>query len=374
MNSLTEYDLTRRSRPALTQLAIEGFNDALNAGVILGLHVELSNGQKVEVLSDRSWRVVPSDEPKWETRVQPKANWSSARISAFAGRQVWSRPEKVITSPQLLPLVTRFWQQTWFLLLLLAICAVVLVFSVWLGLQLAVQSRSHRLLKRERDRIARDIHDDLGSGLTQLTLLGELVLRETPHSAETHSRLNTLCGKSRALLSSMDEIVWTVNSRRDTVPDFAAFICEHTQEFLNTTAMRCRLDVADDLPTIPLDLPARRNLLLAVKEAVRNAAQHSDGSEVLLQLRVVDQHLRVVVEDNGKGLPVKNPRDTRNGLLNMAQRLADVGGVCRMVSAPGKGCRIIFTLPLESPKLGRKWLSPLAQKILSLRKSIEPDP
>jgi signal transduction histidine kinase len=263
----------------------------------------------------------------------------------------------MIESPPILPQLIHFWQRGWFLAALLSVIALAVILSIRQGLKLAVQTRSHKLLERERDRIARDIHDDLGAGLTQLTLLGELVLRETPPGAATRTQLDSLCGKSRRLLGTMDELVWTVNSRRDTVQDFAAFVCEHAQEFLASTPIRCRLDVPDNLPPTPLDLPARRNLLLAVKEAVRNAARHSGASELFLQIRVTDEKLAVVLEDNGTHFNPPSARSARNGLRNMDERLSDIGGVCRVTATPARGCRVVFTLPL-SPRTLTK--NPLA--------------
>lgn len=354
-NDLTEYDLTQLMTPGLHVLAVEGFNDALAAGVIAGLSIQMSNGQQKDVLSDASWFVVPNDEKDWTTRHQPREDWNPAHIVGFAGKFDWQRPDRILSSPPLLPQIIRFWQRGWFLFALLAGSAVVLGFSLRQALKLAVQTRSNKLLERERDRIARDIHDDMGAGLTQLTLLGELVLRETPPGAATRSQLDSLCSKSRALLGTMDELVWTVNSRRDTVTDFVAFICEHAQEFLASTTIRCRLDVPDDLPPVPLDLPARRNLLLAVKEAVRNAARHSGASELFLQIRVTDQTVSVVIEDNGTGFKSSDASSARNGLRNMAERLADVGGVCRITAVSTGGCRVGFVVPLHSPTLTRNW-------------------
>jgi signal transduction histidine kinase len=227
------------------------------------------------------------------------------------------------------------------------------------------------LLERERDRIARDIHDDLGAGLTQLTLLGELVLRETPPGAATREQLDSLCGKSRRLLGTMDELVWTVNSRRDTVQDFAAFVCEHAQEYLASTPVRCRLDVPDDLPQTPLDLPARRNLLLAVKEAVRNAAKHSGGTELFLQIRVEDEKLVVTLEDNGTVFTGKAARRGRNGLRNMDERLSDIGGVCRVTATPTKGCRVAFSLPLRPVALTKHPFAAWVRKIFRRKQTSE---
>jgi|GEM_PF-251658 len=362
-NDLTEYNVTQLVTPGRHVLAVEGFNDALAAGMIAGLQIQMFNGQKMEIVSDASWWVVPGEEKNWTTRSQPRAGWKPARIVAFAGKFDWLRPKRVLSSPPLLPQSIYFWQRGWFLFSLLSVFAVAIVFSIRQGLRLTVQARSQKLLERERDRIARDIHDDLGAGLTQLTLLGELVLRETPPGTPTRGQLDSLCGKSRRLLGTMDELVWTVNSRRDTVQDFAAFVCEHAQEFLASTPIRCRLDVPHDLPPTPLDLPARRNLLLAVKEAVRNVARHSGATELFLQIRVIDEKLVVMLEDNGSGFDAEAAPSGRNGLRNMQERLSDVGGVGRITAAPGKGCKVVFILPLPSQRLAKKWFAALPGKI-----------
>lgn len=344
-NSLTEYDVTWWVAPGHHVLAVEAFNDTLDAGVVLGLRVKLSNGREMGVFSDTSWRVVANGDRDWKTRVTPDHAWPSASTVAYAGQGWWQYPFKIINVPPSPPAIKHFWQQAWFLILLLLICVLGMALSIRQRLQLVVQRRSQQLLERERVRIARDLHDDLGAGLTQLTLLGELLRRDLPVQGEMRGRVDDVCLKARQLLRSIDEVVWVVNPRRDSVRDFAAFISEHAQEFLATTPIRCRQEVADDLPASVLDLPQRRNLLLAVKEAVRNAARHSQATEVNLVLRVVEQRLEIAVEDNGHGF-VLNHDDRRNGLINMQQRLADVGGTCVVTTAPGRGCRIAFCLPL----------------------------
>lgn len=368
--SLTEFDLTPLMASGQHVLAVEAFNDAANAGVILGLQVELSNGQKLAVVSDPSWLVVPREVSHWESRRTPDAKWAPAQIVGFAGRQVWARPERIIPAPPLQPVVVRFWQQPWFLATLVTLCVVVAGFSVRQGLQLTVQARSHRLLERERARIARDIHDDLGAGLTQLTLEGELILRDTERATKTHRQVEALCTRGRALLGSLDEVVWAVNPRRDTVQDFSVFVCEHVQSYLGATAIRCRLDVPEVMPATPLDLPARRNLLLAVKEAVRNAARHSQGDEITLRVRVTSTQLTVAVADNGRGLPASEA-SSRHGLRNMQERLADIGGVCHVASQPGQGCQVTFTVPLAAPQPEpNRWVK-TARQLFARRKSSE---
>jgi len=345
-NNLAEYDITLLLSPGRHVLAVEAFNDTFDAGMILGLRIQLVNGRKLGVYSDASWRIASGNDRGWLARKQADAAWPAARVVGYAGKAWWQYPNKIIQVPPLQPAASHFWQQGWVLAVLLLACLTVAVLWLRQGFRLAWQARAQRLLERERARIARDMHDDLGSGLTQLTLLGELALRETAPEGEARDRLNQLCAKARLLLRSMDEVIWVVNPRRDTVKDFAAFISEHAQEFLASTAIRCRQEVAAELPALPLELPQRRNLLLAVKEAIRNAARHSGAAEVNLKVQVADNSLQVVVEDNGRGFSTIGAGASRNGLANMRQRLADVGGSLTLRTAPGQGCCITFLLPL----------------------------
>jgi len=231
------------------------------------------------------------------------------------------------------------------------------------SMQLAVQARSRNQLERERSRIASDLHDDLGAGLTQVTLLGEILLQEPSLNGAVRGHLQKLCGKARSALKAMDEIIWTVNPKRDTVHDFVAFILEYAQEYLSATAVRCRLDVPDQLPAIPLDLPTRRNLLLAFKEAVRNVASHSGATELFLKIDVTAETLSVGLLDNGIGFTLRDRPGVRNGVSNMQERLADVGGYCEIQAAPGAGCRITFTVPVrESGFSSKKWLANLVAR------------
>jgi len=212
---------------------------------------------------------------------------------------------------------------------------------------LTAQSKAQRVLQIERSRIARDIHDDLGARLTHLVLLGEVAQSELPAEARTRGQLNEICDKARELSHAMDEVVWAVNSQRDTLRDFATYVCKYAQFFLNTTPIRCRLDVEPGIPPALFDLPVRRNLFLAVKEALNNAAKHSEASELFVRIYRHNQKLTVVVEDNGRGFDPDQADATRNGMVNMIQRMNEIGGQFAVASQPGNGCRIEFTVPLN---------------------------
>jgi signal transduction histidine kinase len=127
--------------------------------------------------------------------------------------------------------------------------------------------------------------------------------------------------------------------------------------FLSNTTIRCRLDIQSDMPASVFDLAVRRGLLLAVKEALNNAAKHSGAKELLLCIYKEDEHVVVVVEDQGKGFDPSLLGNEGNGLQNMVQRLVDLGGTCHISSAVDAGCRVEFRMPLAHPaaRSGFSW-------------------
>ena len=348
--SLTEYDLTALLRPGRHVFAVEAFNDRLEAGLLAGLVISFMDGRVVEIGSDTNWWIVPREERGWERRRQPGPGWRPAVVVGAFGAAPWTtRPLAVTEVPPLRPLELRFWQQGWFQLTLLACCGATVVYCVGLMVRLAGQREAERLLQRERVRIARDLHDELGAGLTELLLLAEVARKEPGPWERVRESLEALCGRARALSVALDEIVWAVNSRRDTLRDFVSHTCKYAQSFLGQAGVRCRLEVQADLPAAPFALPSRRNLFLAVKEALNNAVKHSGAAEVFLILRCGRDRVTVIVEDAGRGFdPALLPAD-RNGLANLVQRMSEVGGHCVVESAPGQGCRVTLEVPLHPP-------------------------
>jgi signal transduction histidine kinase len=350
--TVTVYDVAQLLRPGRHILAVEGFNDSLKAGVILGFHAVLANGDNVDIASDRSWRVVPNDESHWQTRRSAPDTWRTVTIVGVLGVEPWWKiPTQFVNLPPLLPLSVHFWETGWFQISLLAACGLAGLTSFYLMTRLAVQTKAHRLLNLERVRIARDIHDDLGTRLTQLLLTGEEAQSRLPAKSEMREQFGQMCDGARDVLDAIDEVVWVVNSQRDTLDDFVIYICKYAESFLRSAAVRCRFDIQSELPEISLDMPFRRNLLLTVKEALGNAVKHSGASEVAVNVRLKGQALIAIVEDNGRGFDPREIDPSRHGLSNMMARMNDLGGHCRINSSPGSGCRIEFEIPLPSSRL-----------------------
>jgi len=353
--TVSVYDLSWLLAPGPHILVVEGFNDNDKAGVILGFHAGLANGQSVDVASDTSWRVVPNDASHWQTRREAPKEWRPVTIvGALGAGPWWPVPAQFVNLPPLHPILVHFWETPWFEIVLLVACGVGGLTSLCLTMQLAVQSRAHRLLRQERTRIARDIHDDLGTRLTQLLLVGEEAQSALPAESATRGQFSEMCENARSVLGAIDEVIWVVNSQRDTLGEFVIYVCKHAESFLRLALVRCRFDIQHELPDISLDMPFRRNLLLTIKEALSNAVKHSGANEVDVSIRMRGHALIASVEDNGCGFDAGRIDTARHGLRNMMSRMNDLGGHCRVQSAPGVGCRIEFEIPLPSTRL-HKW-------------------
>ncbi|MGL5017665.1 MAG: ATP-binding protein [Luteolibacter sp.] len=348
--SITEYEIGLLLKPGRHVLAVEAFNDNREAGMLFGLRIELADGKVIMIPSDTSWRVAPADLRGWESKKEAPADWAKAVVvSQFLPRNgLWQerRPTMTVKVPVLQPVELYFWKRGWFQAALWGFIVVTVLFCLRLMARLAVQSKAQALLNIERARIARDIHDELGARLTELALEGEVIQTELPAGSAVRPKLEALCEKARAASGAMDEVVWMVNSRRDTLRDFANFACRHAQRFLTPSPIRCRLDVDGDLPELVFELPMRRNLLLGVKEALNNAVKYSKAEEIFLRIHCHGQSLLVVVEDNGVGFDLELADAVRNGLANMTERMKELGGSCQIDTRPGAGCRVEFQVPL----------------------------
>lgn len=349
--TLSIYDLSGQLNPGTHVLAVEGFNDCDKAGVIVGMRIKLASGRILHLQSDKTWHIIPLSVSGWRTMTQPSPAWANAAFIANLRQSPWwGVPKTVAHIQELLPAPLPFWRTSRFQFILFAGCGFFIVIGLWLLIQLIIQSKTHRFLQVERDRIARDIHDDLGSKITQLLLTGESS-QIAPHA---HSRENAsagpilqMCEEARDILTTIDEIIWIVNSQHNTLTDFANHVCKYTERFLQSSPIRFRFDVEYELPRKTLTQLARRNLILAVKEALNNVVKHSHATELTVRIKLEGSTFNVVVEDNGIGFDCRQVDPDRNGLNNMALRMQEIGGNSEIISRRGQGCKVCLTFPLK---------------------------
>jgi signal transduction histidine kinase len=257
-----------------------------------------------------------------------------------------------------------FWQTWWFRTLLAVIVLgggglLVRTLSVRrLRRKLRVLEQKH-LLEQERTRIAQDIHDDLGASLTRIALLSELGQKHREEPSEIAADLSKISSTARDAVRAMDAIVWAVNPHNDSLDHFANYISHFAEDFFRLSPMHCRLDIPDELPEQPLSTEARHQLFLAVKEALNNVVRHSRATEVWLRVRCDNAELRVIIEDNGCGLPSGQPRTGHDGMANIRQRLERLGGHLDVTSEPGKGTTLAMRLSIE-PRSGNRRVNGIA--------------
>ena len=243
-----------------------------------------------------------------------------------------------------------FWQTGWFLGLSTLLAAAAVAGSVRLVLMRRMRLRLERLrqmhaVERERTRIARDIHDDLGAGLTRISLLSSLAERALPDPQRTVEHLANVSNAVREITRSLDEVVWAVEPGNDTLDHLATYLCHYAEEFLQEASVRCRLKVPSILPAVALASDWRHDLFLAVKEALNNVAKHAGATSASLSLSFAERRLAITIEDDGRGFDAAGTARGR-GLGNMRRRVEELGGRFVLESWPGRGTRVIMDLPL----------------------------
>jgi signal transduction histidine kinase len=212
------------------------------------------------------------------------------------------------------------------------------------------QLRAHRqkeLLEKERARIARDLHDQLGANLTQVALLGELAEadKHLPGEVELHAQQISLT--ARDTTRSLDEIVWALNSSNDTLESLVNYACKYAQDYFALAGVSFRADLPTQLPPTPILPEVRHNVFLAFKEAVNNVVKHAQATEARVKLRLEPDKFVLTVADNGRGLGDLSAKRLRNGLKNMRKRLADVHGELEITSGADGGTVVKLTVPVK---------------------------
>jgi signal transduction histidine kinase len=259
-----------------------------------------------------------------------------------------------------------FYETRWFQALMAAVAVVFVAGTVRFVVvrrmrrELELLERQ-RAVERDRARIAQDIHDDLGAGLTRIMLQSELARREPPEEILSH--LNRIGDVARGMTRTMDEIVWAVDPKHDTLSGLMDYATAFAEEFLQLASIRCRVDLPSEIPRLHVDAELRYNLFLALKEALNNVVRHAHATEVWLRLRVGENEFTLVVEDNGRGLAAAEGDGgarrivSGHGLSNLEKRLETVGGQCVVVTAPGGGVRLEMTVrthPSGSTKMAMR--------------------
>jgi len=225
------------------------------------------------------------------------------------------------------------------------------------------QLKQQQAIEYVRQRIAKDIHDDLGAGLTQIILQSAQAQRQPQGHAQRH--LTEISKRARELVSAMDEIVWAVNPENDSLDGLITYAGKFVQEYVTQANLRCRLDLPVQLPPLKLPAELRHHLFMAIKEVLNNAVKHAHAAEILFRLEIRPSGFSIIIADDGCGFvpgavvapTVESGRiGSGHGLGNLAWRLETIGGNCQIRSELGKGTEVELTIMMprivHSPRNG----------------------
>lgn len=244
-----------------------------------------------------------------------------------------------------------FWRKAWFMvvvgLMVVGVLAgiVYLISTAKLKRQLRA-ARQKELIEKERARIARDLHDQVGANLTQVALLGEMAEADKHLPEEIEQHAQQIYATARETTRSLDEIVWSLNSANDTLEGLANYACKYAQDYFALAGVSFRSELPA-LPATPILPDVRHNVFLAFKEAVNNVVKHARATEARVKLRLEPDKFLLTIADNGRGLGDFSGKQLRNGLKNMRKRLADIGGEFNIVSDEKGGTVVSLSVPLK---------------------------
>ncbi len=196
--------------------------------------------------------------------------------------------------------------------------------------------------QEERDRISTDMHDELGSGVTAIRLMSEIV--KTKMKDSTLPEIEKISNNANDLLSKMNTIIWTMSSSNDKLDNTIAYIRLHALEFFESTPIECHFISSDNIPAREISGEKRRNIFLCVKESLNNIAKHSKANDVWIKVSIFPKNLEIEIRDNGVGINLEKLREFGNGLNNMRKRMQGIDGSFTIVNK--EGTTTTFSVPL----------------------------
>jgi hypothetical protein len=246
-----------------------------------------------------------------------------------------------------LTILAPFYQNDWFIISSFLFVAGIIIY--------VVSSRIKNILAIEKlkAKLAADLHDNIGSGLTEISILSELAFNELNVSKEGASqKLNLISDTSRILIDSMSDIVWIVNPQRDSLYDLIIRLKDSYNEFLSQVGISFKTNDLEAIKNVRLPMDYKQNLLLIFKESINNCIKHSKCSKIYLKAYVKRDLIFVILEDDGVGIEEKNII-YGNGIKNIKERAKSIGGELEWNSVLNHGTSVRFKGKLEKKNIFR---------------------
>ena len=255
-------------------------------------------------------------------------------------------PEKFITYQ--FSIAPPWWATWWFRSIssLAIIALLILAFRFYYRRKLEKKlaaSEKQQAIEKERTRIATDMHDDLGAGLSRIKFLSETIGIKKLQQQPIEEDVNKIREYSHEMIDKMGEIVWALNEKNDSLSDLLSYTRAYAVEYLSQNGISCEAEMPDNPPTLFVSGEFRRNIFLTIKEALHNVVKHSQATEVKLSINV-DHNLLIKLRDNGVGFDKNNIRSFSNGLTNMETRVKEIGGKIEISNKNGTVINLLVPL------------------------------
>ncbi|MFI5130424.1 MAG: two-component regulator propeller domain-containing protein [Chitinophagales bacterium] len=198
-------------------------------------------------------------------------------------------------------------------------------------------------VEKERTRIATDIHDDLGSGLSRIRYLGEMVKLKSVQQENISGDIEKISLFSDEMVDKMNEIVWALNEKNDSLESIISYIRLFAVEYLSNNNLNCKVNLPAEISTVIVKGETRRNIFLSVKECLHNIVKHAGATEVDINISA-NHELVIRIHDNGKGINWEGVRPFSNGITNIKKRMKETGGQVDFRNEDGT--TVVLSIPL----------------------------
>ncbi len=269
------------------------------------------------------------------TNLEPGKYYFRARGSNNDG--VWNNVGLTLEIDILPP----FWKTWWFILLSIIFLGGLVSFLI------SMKVRHLLAMEKLKVRLAADLHDNVGAGLTEIAILSELTSNEVKgYSQSSADKLSNISDTARHLVDSMSDIVWFVNPKRDSLHDLIIRLKDSYSDLLSEIGISFKTNNIDNIIDIKIPMDVRQNLYLIFKEAINNSIKHSGCNKINLETKLRGNILEMTLQDDGKGIDESNIK-YGNGLRNMQDRAETLNGKLYIKSIDSKGTVIRFVGRLE---------------------------
>jgi signal transduction histidine kinase/ligand-binding sensor domain-containing protein len=266
------------------------------------------------------------------------------RVKASNAAGAWSDEEKVFITIE-----APVWKRTWFLIAVSFLLLVAIISATyWFTQQKAkrkLQLLENRLaVDAERNRISADMHDEIGSSIMHIALVGEQIQKQEKTIEEVKTDVQTITLAAHKLVQTMSEIIWALSPQNETLENLLAYIREKSQQYFEPFDTAFSISFPDEIPLLKLSNAERRNLYLVTKELLSNAMKHAKATAINLSLEITEEEFCFIVSDNGTGINEKQVRIGSNGIMNLKKRMKDINGTIEWLSG-NSGTEVKYCLP-----------------------------